>query len=219
MKSFYGRRCAKGASKSFVSQIKNDLIYFDAESAKNKIIKFKSKYKKISLEIGFGMGHYLVSHARDKPNEGIIGCDPFINGNMYIVKSSKNYFLKNLLITNLDFETLLTFLNNIKFLDVFIFFPDPWKKRRHNKRRLINYRMTNLLSQILEKGGKVNIITDDKDYWDQIISVFSSNKKFSFLSKLNYKSKNNLNFFKTKYSQKALEGKKKTYFNSFQLTQ
>ena len=217
MKNFYGRRCVKGASKSLITEIKDHPAYFEAKSARKKILKFSNTYKKISLEIGFGMGHHLVSQAKENPKKGIIGCDPFINGNMYIVKSVGNYFLKNLMITNLDFETLLKFLQNIKFWDVFIFFPDPWKKRRHNKRRLINFRMTLLLSEIIQKGGKVNIITDDEDYWNHIIRSFSLNNKYSFLGKFNNKLANDFQIFKTKYYQKAAEKSKKTYFNSFEL--
>lgn len=137
------------------------------------------KMQPLCIEIGFGGGNSLLSVAEQMPHLNFIGVEthrPGI-GNVLIGITEKK--LQNLLVYEGDVFDLLH--KNIPALSVHgiqIFFPDPWPKRRHHARRLIQNEFLNLMAQKLEKNGYIHIATDWDDYADKISKCFLQNVHF-----------------------------------------
>ena len=86
--------------------------------------------------------------------------------------------IKNVILTNLSFLELFEYIKNIYFKKILILFPDPWPKKRHLKRRLINKNFLTLLDQISNQQTDIIISTDNVDYQNQILYLFYLDKKF-----------------------------------------
>ncbi|MAZ46080.1 MAG: tRNA (guanosine(46)-N7)-methyltransferase TrmB [Rickettsiales bacterium] len=216
MLNFYGRRNPRNIKND---QIKN-LNKFKFFLSKDKIKKLKNKIKKFdafNLEIGFGGGENLFAQSEKKNNEFFLGCDPYLSGSFNLKKSIKAYGLKNLFFTNLDFLDLVKFLKGISFKRIIILFPDPWPKRRHKKRRLINSNFVDLLESITFDKTKIIVATDHKDYLSQILYEFYKNKLFSLSTEvIDYEVEVSFDITSTKYYKKAKKSKKKAYFLLFE---
>ena len=211
MKDFYGRKCSKTLKKEDIDLLYKGYFFSDNSSLKKKINNFCNHFSKLNLEIGFGTGDCLIDQAQKFPEEGFIGCDPFMNGNLIIAKKIKDFSIKNIFITNVTFLGFLNSIKNIYFSKLFILFPDPWPKKRHKKRRLINKEFTDHIAQILVNNGKVIIITDHRDYQKNILISFESNARFTLVKSLKQKKLLFDNIFETKYYKKAIS--KNTYIH------
>lgn len=225
MKFFYGRRSSKKLNKIELDSLFKSEFYLNKYNCKKKLYKFTDNYHLCNLEIGFGSGENLLRQAYFLKNQGFIGCDPFLNGNLKVLKSVNQDSLRNIMITNLDFKSLfLTIVNAFKFYKIFILFPDPWPKRRHNKRRLINFEFLEDLKKILMINGRVIISTDHSEYFEEILAKFSLK---NFFKREYFSEKNNpnlnqfqqLGLFSTKYFDKAKNKSKTTNCASFKLVQ
>jgi tRNA (guanine-N7-)-methyltransferase len=126
------------------------------------------------LEIGFGMGHALLHNARARPDCNFIGVEvyrPGIGALLAGVEAEKH---SNVRVFYGDaVEVLQRCLPNNTLDGVHIFFPDPWPKRRHHKRRLIQTAFVQLLAQKLKVGGKLHLATDWEDYAKHMQQVLS----------------------------------------------
>ena len=132
--------------------------------------------KSTILEIGFGNGEHLRDLSVQNPNFVVIGAEPFANGVAALLSAitaeSDNSLMeqyKNIRVRPDDVRLLLKDFNDSKFDEIWILHPDPWPKARHEKRRLLNHEFLNLLSEHIEKTGKIIIGTDHWEYYDWII--------------------------------------------------
>lgn len=142
--------------------------------------------KAIILEIGFGNGDSLVQMAEQNLSNNYIGIEVYEAGIGRIINNANNLNLSNLKIINDDaFEVLRQMPNN--YLSGFqLFFPDPWHKKKHHKRRLINSEFLELLSSKLQLNSFVHMATDWQDYAEQMLKILENNEKF-----INKNGKNN----------------------------
>lgn len=118
----------------------------------------------IWLEIGFGGGEHLVHQAETHPRVGIMGCEPFVNGVAKLVTEIDARALSNVRILNDDARFLLERLAPASLARVFILYPDPWPKKRHNKRRFVNQETLGFLASALKPGGELRFASDIPDY-------------------------------------------------------
>ena len=116
------------------------------------------------LEIGFGGGEHLAWQARNNPNIGFIGCEPFINGIAKLLNAVDAEKLANVRILDGDARELLAALDADTLARVFLLYPDPWPKRRHNKRRFINQSTLAEIHKALKPGGIFRVASDIPDY-------------------------------------------------------
>ncbi|MBO6634341.1 tRNA (guanosine(46)-N7)-methyltransferase TrmB [Parvibaculum sp.] len=116
------------------------------------------------LEIGFGGGEHLAHQAVAHPRVGIMGCEPFLNGVAKLVSEIDVRGLSNVRILNDDARFLLERLPPAALSRVFILYPDPWPKKRHNKRRFINEETLGFLAAALKTGGELRFASDIPDY-------------------------------------------------------
>ena len=120
--------------------------------------------KEVWLEVGFGGGEHLAHQAAAHPQAGIMGCEPFLNGVAKLVSEIDQRNLTNVRILNDDARFLLERLAPASLDRVFILYPDPWPKKRHNKRRFVNPETLGFLSKALKSGGELRFASDIPDY-------------------------------------------------------
>lgn len=127
------------------------------------------------LEIGFGMGETTATIARAQPQNDYLAIEVHNPGVGSLLKQIGELNLANVRIIQHDaVEVLRNMIPDSSLNGVHIFFPDPWHKKRHNKRRLIQPPFVALLIQKLKLGGYIHVATDWQDYAEQVLSVLSA---------------------------------------------
>ena len=131
------------------------------------------------LEIGFGAGEHVRTLAHDNPTATVIGAEPFVNGVAALLSAmtdvQTNEILpeyKNIRIYPDDVRDFLR-TGNMKFKQIWILHPDPWPKAKHEKRRLLQRELLELLASHLTYDGEIIIGTDHWGYYDWIIDQVS----------------------------------------------
>jgi tRNA (guanine-N7-)-methyltransferase len=169
---------------------------------------FENRYKKIWLEIGFGRGEHLAHQANNNLDVGIIGSEVYIAGVAECAKKicDNKTELTNVRIFQNDARLLIDNIEDNSLDKIFILFPDPWPKKRHNKRRLFSAESLPIFHRVLKKGGVLRIATDHADYQDWIFDVIKNQKIFKPL----FNSREECltqpaDHIITRYQQKAIE--------------
>ena len=126
------------------------------------------------LEIGFGMGEATAQIASSMPDSNFLCCEVHTPGVGALLKRIEEQSLTNIRILQHDaVEVIDHMLAPGSLNGVHIFFPDPWHKKKHNKRRLIQAPLIAKLAQRLKPGGYLHCATDWQPYADQILQVLS----------------------------------------------
>ena len=182
---FYGRRVAKKLSDKSIESIN---YYFKSSSFDEEVInsfnikktlRIDKKFKKISLEIGFGNGEFLIKQSNLNKDSLFIGCEVYLNGFSKVLNKINDRQIKNIKICSINFIYLVHVLKNETIDQIYFINPDPWPKARHNKRRVINIENLNLMASKLKKNCSIVVTTDSLDYYEYIISIFK-NKDLTF---------------------------------------
>ncbi|GAB7126382.1 tRNA (guanosine(46)-N7)-methyltransferase TrmB [Silvimonas sp. JCM 19000] len=127
------------------------------------------------LEIGFGMGQATAEIAAGAPETDFIGCEVHTPGVGSLLKLIGEMNLSNIRIVQYDVVDVLEQMLQPGSLDgAHVFFPDPWHKKRHNKRRLIQPAFVKLLVSRIKPGGYLHLATDWEDYAIQMLEVLSA---------------------------------------------
>lgn len=170
------------------------------------------------LEVGFGGGEHLIWQAEQNPRVGILGCEPFINGVAKVISEIDVHQLENVRVHADDARFLLERLAPASLARVFILYPDPWPKLKHNKRRFVNDETLKLISAALKPGGELRFASDIPDYvaWTlKRIAEHNGLEKSKFIWKNNDLSECRErpdDWPQTRYEQKALrEGRVPAY--------
>ena len=169
-----------------------------------------------SLEIGFGTGEKLLQSAINYPDNLFIGIEYYKKGIAQLLLNNEKYKLKNIRLFYGDAFDYLKLLKT-NFLDeVLIMFPDPWPKKRHWKRRIINNASVSEISRSLKSNGRVLFYTDDKGiaFWGLRHFIFNNNFIWAIDKPLDCKNRNSSNYV-TKYEHKALENNIQPYYFNF----
>ena len=133
---------------------------------------FKNKNSDLILEIGFGMGTSTAEIAKSNLNKNYIAIEVHSPGVGNLLKLIKESDISNLKIIQYDAVEVLNLMVKNNSLDgIHIFFPDPWPKKRHHKRRLIQSNLLKLIAQKIKKSGYLHIATDWEDYALWIIDL------------------------------------------------
>lgn len=134
------------------------------------------------VEIGFGMGDTLARMALDNPQINYLGIEVHTPGIGNLLATIDEHNISNIRIINHDAVEVLQQSVTDGALDrVQIFFPDPWPKKRHHKRRLVQPNFITLLSRKIKSGGVLHIATDWENYAQYIEEMFLTNSKFTRL--------------------------------------
>ena len=173
---------------------------------------FDSDQHNLVIEIGFGDGAALIESALKYPDKNFIGIEVYDSGLGQCLNAINQHKIKNIrLIYGDAVEVLKQFITKKSVEKINILFPDPWPKKRHHKRRLINKRFLALLSKSLINKGIVNISTDWEDYAQQIELTFKESNQFK---EIKSESRN----LKTKFEKRGIKLGHKIFNYSYQLT-
>jgi tRNA (guanine-N7-)-methyltransferase len=131
------------------------------------------------LEIGFGMGQSLIHQAINHPEKDFIGIEVHRPGIAAVLLEIEKNQLSNIRIYCGDVKEILAQHFTDESLDeIQLFFPDPWPKRRHHKRRLVQNDFVNLVARKLKPNAFFYLATDWKDYAYQMLHVLSESTDF-----------------------------------------
>jgi len=127
------------------------------------------------LEIGFGMGETTATIAEGMPETDFLGVEVHTPGVGSLLKQIGERDLKNIRIIQHDVvEVLNNMLEEASLDGVHIFFPDPWHKKRHHKRRLIQAGFIKLLCQKLKPGAYLHVATDWQEYAEWVLEILQA---------------------------------------------
>ncbi|MCX6460464.1 MAG: tRNA (guanosine(46)-N7)-methyltransferase TrmB [Actinobacteria bacterium] len=128
----------------------------------------------VVLEIGFGMGDATVTMARLEPDRGILAVDVHTRGIAALARALDSEALTNVRVAHGDAVTLVEALPEGCLAGIRAWFPDPWPKARHHKRRLVQPVTLTLLASRLQSGGTMHFATDWPEYAEQMLEVVSA---------------------------------------------
>lgn len=127
------------------------------------------------LEIGFGMGDATARIAASRPDVNFLGVEVFAAGVGALCKRIDEMALANIRIIQHDaVEVVRDMLANATLAGVHIYFPDPWPKARHHKRRLVNPEFVSLIAPRIAPGGYLHCATDWEHYAQQMLEVLGA---------------------------------------------
>tara|TARA_B100000900_G_C20600384_1_gene725267 strand:- start:2404 stop:3072 length:669 start_codon:yes stop_codon:yes gene_type:complete len=189
------------SQKIFLNNKNNDKNFFSA----NEILDFRNLFEnnnKCILDIGFGDGKLLISLAKKFPELNFIGLEVYESGIGNILKQISKENLENIKISCADAIIFLrNYVENNSLYGISLFFPDPWPKKKHYKRRIIDESFINLISKKIYKGGFAKVATDWSNYSDYILEIFEKNN--------NFERTNNIKIFKnrclTKFEKRGIK--------------
>ncbi len=176
---------------------------------------FTQNYDSYALEVGFGDGEHLALQAKNNPNVGFIGAEPYMHGVAKLLQIMQAENITNIRIFSDDVRLLLPYLHSRQFAKIFILHPDPWPKKKHHKRRLLQNNFIDILHDRLVDKGRIILGTDSPDYMCWILAVMLQRRDFIWL----------VNCAKdwqtpprkiTYYGKKAMEKDQETWYFHFQ---
>lgn len=170
--NLYGRRSGKALAPYQHDLIGRllPLLSLDPTAPLDPASLFGSQCSDLWLEIGFGAGEHLLATAEAHRDVGLIGCEPFVNGMARVVAGLAQHDLNNVRLYCGDAGDVIDALPADCLGRVFVFFPDPWPKRRQRKRRFLSDDMLNRLARVMKPGAELRFATDVDDYCGWVLA-------------------------------------------------
>jgi tRNA (guanine-N7-)-methyltransferase len=132
----------------------------------------------VYLEIGFGNGESLAEMARRHPERNYLGVEVHTPGVGHLLLKLEEFGCTNVRVIRHDaVEVLRRMLPAASLEAVYLFFPDPWQKKRHHKRRILQASLVEELARVIRPGGHLHAATDWQDYAEQMLGVLSADTK------------------------------------------
>ncbi len=218
---FYGRRKGKKI-RPYRQSLMDDLLpkitaKFEPEFASTDPNSFfDKKYKEIWLEIGFGNGEHMAEQARQNPDIGIIGCEPFLNGVSNLLTQIDQQNIENIRIWPDDARVLIDALQTDSINKVFVLHPDPWPKKRHRWRRFIQTETLNMFSRIMNKDSILRMASDDPDLAEWMLTKAWQNDNFEWMAECqsDWKVRPD-DWFETRYEKKGYTENRPPFYLQF----
>jgi len=130
---------------------------------------------RITLEIGFGNGEGLAELAERHPEQGFLGIEVHRPGVGHLLLEAERRDLGNLRVLRQDAaEVVREGLPPERLASVLVFFPDPWPKTRHHKRRLLSAELVARLTRLIQRGGTLHVATDWAPYAEEIMATLTA---------------------------------------------
>lgn len=131
------------------------------------------------VEVGFGMGHNLLERAQAEPNSCFVGIEVHRPGIAHVLSQIEELNVTNIRLINHDAVEALEYGFSKASIDRFLlYFPDPWPKKKHHKRRLVQPPFIELVANRMIQGGLLHLATDWPDYAEQMMQVVGSHSDF-----------------------------------------
>ena len=195
---FYGRRKGRPLRVHRTRLMRELLPHFLVKEASCIDVS-----KETWLEIGFGSGEHIAEMAEQHPDIQLIGCEVFENGIASLLQHIEEKNLQNILIYPEDGREFLKNLPSACLNKVFIMFPDPWPKKKHQKRRLVNRDFLDDVLRILKpEDAKLRFASDHEDYVRETLALV---KDTGFFSDIILYDQKPADWPLTSYNQKAIQ--------------
>lgn len=159
---FYGRRKGRPMNTGRTNAVENVLprVRVPATDVIDPAILMPGM-KAYRLEIGFGTGEHLIAEAAANPEVGFIGAEPFINGYAAMLLKMEQQGLTNIRLWPDDMRPMLAAFAPASLEMIYLLFSDPWPKKRHTERRVLQSEALDGFARALAPGGILRIATDD----------------------------------------------------------
>jgi tRNA (guanine-N7-)-methyltransferase len=141
---------------------------------------FTSPVREVRLETGFGGGEHLIHAAIAEPDIGFIGAEPFLNGLAKAIVRIEAEGIANVRLWRDDVRPLLDALPEASLARVYLYYPDPWRKRRHWKRRFLVPDNIARLARVIRPGGELRFATDWSNYASWGVAQVRRDRAFRF---------------------------------------
>lgn len=175
---------------------------------------FGTDVDQVWFEVGFGGGEHAAAQVEQNPNIGMIACEPFLNGVASLLSHVDERGLQDRTrIYNDDARALLDVMPDASLDRLFLLFPDPWRKKRHAKRRFIGDENLDLVARVLKKGAEFRVGSDHMPYIDWTLMHMTQRDDFEWICEgpSNWRERP-ADWPPTRYEQKALrQGKTCVY--------
>ncbi|WP_018631895.1 tRNA (guanosine(46)-N7)-methyltransferase TrmB [Neomegalonema perideroedes] len=136
--------------------------------------------KSLRMEIGFGGGEHLVACALAEPEVGFIGCEHFAQGVAKLLADlARRGGAENLRLAAGDARAVLDVLPVGALERIYLLYPDPWPKRRHEERRFVSEANLDAMARVLKPGGELRLATDIVDYATRSLKILEGRKDFA----------------------------------------
>lgn len=217
----YGRRRGRALSprqKSlWLDVLPRVALPSDAAGLQRPAELFCPPASKVWLEIGFGGGEHLLWQAAHHPHIGLIGCEPFEDGVVKVLSAVDTEQLTNIKVLADDGRPLLRLLPEASIDRAFILFPDPWPKKRHQKRRLVSSETVAAFARIMRSGSELRIGTDIGEYACAILRTVLGHSGFTWIAAgpEDWR-KRDADWPPTRYEAKAIREGRRCYYFRFQ---
>ncbi len=139
-----------------------------------------AEHRDVWLEIGFGGGEHLAFQAMKNRQIAFIGAEPFINGVAKLLVSIEENNIGNLAIHDDDVRVLLPKIPDNSLSRLFLLYPDPWHKQRHQKRRMVSDDTIGQFHRILKPDGVFRFASDIEDYVRWTVATVKKHSGFDF---------------------------------------
>lgn len=204
--------------KSFSRRVGKSLTILQRNILVNDLPKYELqdsdlKSKTICLEIGIGMGEHFINQVQTYPDKLFIGCEPYVNGIVTVLRHFQTSEYKNYRLHADDADLLIEKLPNNLLDQIIVLFPDPWPKARHHKRRILNNLRLAKFYELLKPGGMLNFGSDIHDYVTYVDRLIEEMNQFTI-------DKSQIDiphpaYVQTKYHQKALNEGRQPKFRTY----
>ena len=158
------------------------LYGIDYEMSDKPVSNAAREYGSVYVEIGFGNGDALITMAGNNPDILFIGVEVYESGVGRCLNNIAINQLHNVKLIAHDAVEVMQYMIPPQSLDkILLFFPDPWHKKRHHKRRIVNQKFRQLTLKLLKPGGCLHLATDWQDYAEHMARELLSDARFANL--------------------------------------
>lgn len=134
----------------------------------------------VEVDIGCGKGRFLIARAKTNPDMQYLGIERQLDRVRRVDKKARNNGLQNVRVLRLEAAySLAWMLPEGRIQTFYLFFPDPWPKKRHHKRRLVSESFTDLVHSRLKQGGILQMATDHIPYHEEMVTIFRADPRFT----------------------------------------
>lgn len=145
-------------------------------------LAFKNQ-NKLTVEVGTGYGHFMLDHTQKNPDINFVGIDHRFKRSFHLAQKLSKLEHKNFKYLRARGERLNFLFEENEVSKLLYFFPDPWPKTRHHKKRLFQKNFLDTAHKILEPGGEILIKTDHDEYFDWMLDKLSDENRFEVIMK------------------------------------
>ena len=182
IRRLYGRRQGHKLREGQAALVEDLLPRLSvAETGPLDAVRMFGDDRPLQLEIGFGAGEHLAGQAEMRPDHGLIGCEPFLNGVVGALGHIDRLGLTNVRLHMGDALEVIERLPNASLDRAYLLHPDPWPKARHAKRRFMNAGPIALLATKLKPGAEFRFGTDHPIYCQWAMMVMKARPEFEWL--------------------------------------